>query len=303
MSQIEQYLIFGQAARAGSFSRAAEVMGVSNSHVSKHIARLEQALGYKLFHRSPHLQLTEAGVSLLPVVESMITAYEQLTHTAPALKGEVAGVVRISLPPLIARELVIPRLAELLKDYPKLELKLTIQQPSLQAFSENLDLVVTLGFLPDSSLVSKRIGESRAILVATPRYLSRHGTPELPEDLKRHNCMASHFVHFENEMPWMLSKKNDGEQAQIYTVDVRGQVATNDIYTIKEMVRSDLGIGVMLDFYVEEELRNGSLQRVLSDYDFPIKPPVYIVYHDRELMPKSVTVVKDFLIGVIAERL
>ena len=290
MSNIEQYLIFGHAAQAGSFSRAAEQLGVSNSHISKHIARLEQQLGYKLFHRSPKLQLTDSGSALLPEVNTMITAYEALNAVAPSPKGEVSGIVRIGIPPLLSREAVLPGLAALLEEHPKLRLEIHVQQSTLQAFNNNLDLVVTMGSLPDSSLVSQRIGECDALLVATPTYLERHGRPKQPEDLLRHRCIASHFPHFENSGAWQFQK---GEEQ--FELPINTPVVTNDTYAIRQLIEDHFGIGVMLNFFVGEELEQGLFEQVLADYRFAIKPPLYIVYHDRELMPKSVKLMKNFL--------
>lgn len=294
MSNIEQYLIFGHAAQAGSFSRAAEQLGVSNSHISKHIARLEHTLGYKLFHRSPRLQLTDSGTSLLPQVKAMMANFETLCIAAPDLKQQTSGLVRLSLPPLLAREAVMPELADLLRQHPGLKLELSLQQSTLRAFSDNLDLVVTLGNLPDSSLVCQRIGECRAVLVATPEYLAQHGKPQSPDELLQHTCLASHFPHFENQGPWQLSRGNETHNLNITT-----PIACNDIYAIKQLVTDHLGIGVMLSFFIEEELGQGSLVPVLPEYQFAINPPVYIVYHDRELMPKRVSVMKDFIVQSI----
>ena len=294
MGNIEQYLIFGHAARAESFSRAAEQLGVSNSHISKHIARLEQSLGYKLFHRSPRLQLTDSGALLLPQVKAMIANFEALSVTAPGLKQLTSGLVRLSLPPLLAREAIMPALADLLRQHPGLKLEIKLQQSTLQAFSDNLDLVVTLGSLPDSSLVCQRIGDCEAILVATPAYLAHHGIPKSPEDLLQHTCLASHFPTFENQAPWQLRRGDETHSLNITT-----PVACNDIYAIKQLVSDNLGIGVMLKFFIKEDLERGSLVSVLGDYQFAIKPPVYIVYHDRELMPKSVSLMKDFVVQTI----
>lgn len=294
MRDIEQYLIFGHAALAGSFSRAAEQLGVSNSHISKHIAKLEQQLGYKLFHRSPHLQLTDSGKSLLPQVNALMANYEALSATAPGLKDQTSGLVRLSLPPLMAREAVMPKLAGFMREHSGLQLELNLQQSTLQAFSDNLDLVVTLGSLPDSSLICQRIGECQAILVATPEYLDRLGRPEHPEDLLQHTCLASHFPNFENQAPWQLSREGSTHRLYITT-----PIACNDIYAIKQLVMDHLGIGVMLKFFVDHELSQEILVPVLEGFQFAIQPPVFIVYHDRELVPKRVSVVKDFLIESI----
>lgn len=289
--QIEQYLIFGEAARAASFSGAARKLGVSNSHVSKHIARLEHSLGYQLFSRSPRLQLTAAGEALLPVAMQMIEQYEALTLAAPALKSEVAGVVRISLPPLLARECVAPYLAAFLREHPQLRLEITLQQTHLSAFSKHLDLLVTLGDLPDSSLVSQRLGECDPVLVATPDYLSAHGVPTQPQDLAGHHCLASHYSSATAAtQPWRFVG-----QGQRHTVVVQSPIVTNDIYTVRTLVKDHMGIGALLRFFVQAELDSGQLVEVLPDYDLPMKQPVQLVYHDRQLLPKSVKTVQQFL--------
>lgn len=301
MSQFEQYLIFGYAARAESFRKAAEAMGVSNSHISKQIAHLEQHLGYKLFHRNPRLHLTEAGQTLLPQVNSMLRAYEQLNHIAPALRGEPEGTVRIGLPPLLARELALPALAELLKEYPGLNLEISLQQSTLQAFSDKLDLVVTLGALPDSTLVCQRIASCEIVLAATPRYLARHGTPEHPEDLNRHRCLASQYPNFENRVPWVFNSIS--EPGYNVTVEISADVTSNDVYTVRSLVDRDVGIGVMPGFFIEDELDKGELLQVLKQYQFPEKAPIYIVFHDRELLTKPVSLVKDTLVTAIRDGL
>lgn len=294
MGDIEQYLVFGQAAQAGSFSRAAEQLGVSNSHVSKQIAKLERRLGYKLFHRSPRLRLTDNAQSLLPQVSALMANYQSLSASAPSLGDQISGVVRVSLPPLLAREAVAPRLAGFMAEHPGLQLDIAIQQSTLQAFYDQLDLVVTLGRLPDSSLICQRIGDCRAVLVATPQYLEQHGHPVCPEDLLQHTCLASHFPHFENKGLWHLSR--DGVT---HSLDIKTPIVCNDIYTIKQLVMNNLGVGVMLNFFIEQELSVNTLVPVLHDFEFAIRPPVYLVYHDRELMPKSVRLVKDFLADCI----
>lgn len=298
MSSIEQYLIFSYAAEAGSFSQAAERLGVSNSHISKHIARLEQRLGYALFHRRPRLQLTESGAALLPGAMRMIEGYQALVQVATGLNEEVAGVVRISLPSLLAREGVVPKLAGFMQQHPGLKIELTIQQPTLESFSDNMDLIVTLGSLPDSSLISQRIGQCEVVLAAAPDYLREKGAPATPEELARHACVVSHFPHFEQPSRWQLSGRD-----QSYDVAINSPLVCNDMGTVKELTADALGIGVLLKFCVEEDFRAGNLVPVLEDYHFPYEPPVYMVFRERELMPKRVSLVKAFLEDSIGQLL
>ncbi|WP_062262172.1 LysR family transcriptional regulator [Endozoicomonas arenosclerae] len=298
MSKIEQYQIFGCAAEYGSFSKTAERLGVSNSHISKQMARLESALGYKLFHRSPHLLLTEAGETLQPYVRSMLESYNILEQTGSALKEDISGVVRLSVPPLLARELVIPELPRLMEEYPDLRVDLTVEQPTLQAFSDKQDIIITMGQLSDSSLICKSLGECPVVLVATPDYLAEKGEPKFPEDLKRHHCMASHFRLFNNAVPWVFHKDQ-----QQFAVEIESRVAMNDIYGIKTLVKANMGIGVMLKFFVDDEIDTEKLIQVLPEYQFASRPPIYMVSRDRKLLPANVRVLKSFLTEVISRRL
>ena len=298
MSKIEQYQIFGCAAEEGSFSRAAEKLGVSNSHISKQIARLEAALGYKLFHRSPHLLLTESGETLRPYTRALLENFSTLEQTASVLNDDISGVVRLCVPPLLARELVIPALPGLMKQYPELKVDLKIEQPTLKAFSDKQDIIITMGQLADSSLVCKNLGECPVVLVASPDYLAEHGTPECPDDLLNHHCMASNFRLFNNGVPWVFHK---GKQQ--YIVEVESRVAMNDIHGIKTLTLQHFGIGVMLKFFVDEEVHSGALVPVLPDYQFASRPPIYMVSRDRKLLPANVRLIKTFLADVIGERL
>ncbi|KEQ19730.1 LysR family transcriptional regulator [Endozoicomonas numazuensis] len=298
MSKIEQYQIFGCAAELGSFSQAAEKLGVSNSHISKQMARLEVALGYKLFHRSPHLFLTEAGETLLPNVQSMLECYSNLEQTGQALKEDISGIVRLSVPPLLARELVLPELPRLMNEYPELKIDLTVEQPTLKAFSDKQDIIITMGQLSDSSLICKSLGQCSVVLVATPDYLMQKGEPRMPSDLKDHHCMASHFRLFNSAVPWVFHK--DKKQ---FAVEIESRVAMNDIYGIKTLVKAHMGVGVMLKFFVEEEIRSGKLVQVLPDFQFASRPPIYMVSRERQLLPANVRVLKAFLGEVIGQRL
>jgi len=293
MADIELYYVFGTVVKAGSFSAAAKQVGVSNSHISKQIARLEKSLQVRLFQPMQRRnQLTDAGKSLLADTEILLADYKQLQQTAESIHAEPSGPVRVVLPPLLAKIYLLPRLPAFLKQFPKLQLEFTLEQATLQAFSKNVDMAITLGSLPDSSLMSKRIGELGASLVATPAYLRANRVPQRPADLMQLNCLVTYYETIGDMHEWVFVKDQ-----QSIPVTVRGNVRVNDHQMIEELVLSHVGISMLADYFTKDRLQSGELVRLLPDYETPIKTPVYMVYHDRKLTVSKLQVVHDFVIG------
>ena len=122
--------------------------------------------------------------------------------------------------------------------------------------------------------------------------------PETPDELSHHACLVSHFPHFEQQSRWQLS-----DHDQSYDIAINSSLICNDISTVKQLACDGLGIGVLLKFFVVEDFQEGSLVQVLKDFRFPYEPPVYMVFRERELMPKRVSLVKIFLEGSIRQLL
>ncbi|PYD84551.1 LysR family transcriptional regulator, partial [Pseudomonas syringae pv. pisi] len=192
MPQVEQALsgvvIFVTAARAGSFTSAADRLGITKSAVGKSIAKLEERLGCKLFHRSTRsLGLTVDGeayfASCSLAVDEVLAAEAFLTSN----QKTPGGRLRIDLPAAYGRSVVLPVLLDILEANPGLKLTVTFNDSVIDLIEEGVDLSIRFGALKDTSgLVARRLAVQKQIICAAPRYIQKHGYPESPEDLQQH---------------------------------------------------------------------------------------------------------------------
>ena len=196
---------FVEAAEAGSFALAAERMRLTRSAVGKSIARLEQRLGVRLFHRTTRSQsLTEDGQAYY---ERCVRALAELDAGAMALdsgKGEPIGRLRVSVPVLSGRHCVAPVLLALGRQYPRLAIEISFSDHVVDLVEEGYDLAVRIGNLPDSStLVARRLGTQRMVICAAPSYLAEHGKPATVDELPEHAAIA--YGRSGRIEPWRIS--------------------------------------------------------------------------------------------------
>ncbi|MCZ6890418.1 MAG: LysR family transcriptional regulator, partial [Gammaproteobacteria bacterium] len=188
---------FVRVVDAGSFSEAARQMGVAPSSVSRQINDLENDLGVTLFHRTTRkLSLTEAGELYYDRAERITLDVDEAKLAVSEL-GSPSGVLRLAVPTGIGRELVISVVPAFLARYPGIQVVMSMTDDVVDPIAQRIDVAVRVGTLGDSSLRARKIGESRRIVCASPRYLERAGTPRKPEDLENHACITwrSHPGH------------------------------------------------------------------------------------------------------------
>ncbi len=295
MLNAQDYLIFANAARLGSFAAAAERLGVSNSHVSKHIAALEARLGLRLFSRSPRLLLTDAGQTLLKDADQLRDVCERVERRAQALQREPVGVLRLVLPPVLARRVVQPALPAFLAAHPGLAVELFVQQAGLPAFAEGVDVVLTLGELADSAMVCQRLGNFDLLVVASPGYLQCRSAPQQPADLAEHNCLLTRFPTVEQPASWQFVA---GERVEAVTVG--GNLSVNDMDMCLDMAERGMGATVVPAVFAHAALRAGRLQQLLPDWRIATRPQLSMLYHDRVLQSRGLAALLAFLQETLA---
>ncbi|GGY24709.1 LysR family transcriptional regulator [Paludibacterium paludis] len=251
--------VFLRVVEAGSFTRAAERLDMSKSGVAKSIGRLEDGLGVRLFQRTTRrLSLTDEGLRFregcLRALSELEDAQAQLTNR----RRELAGRLRIDLPVVFGRRWVMPALLEIAARHPSLELDISLSDRRSDLVEDGIDLVIRIGPLVDSATqVARPLGVQRAVLVADPGYLARHGWPGAPEDLHGHACIT--FGGGGQARPWHLLDEYGHGQA----LNVRGRLGLNHSEAILDAVLAGQGIALLSDWLVAEHLRTGRLERVL----------------------------------------
>ncbi|MBH1900345.1 LysR family transcriptional regulator [Serratia ureilytica] len=250
---------FVQAAETLSFVDAGRVLGISASAVGKSIARLENRLSVRLFHRSTRsMTLTAEGRRFLlrcqRILEEMAAAERDIsdTHSAPR------GKLRVSLP--LVGGLLNPVLAEFVRNYPDIELEADFSDRRVDVVEEGFDAVIRVGETEDSRLMSRQLGTFHLQLVAAPDYLHRAGIPLQPADLHGHAGLLYKFPSTGKVEPWPL----EGWEKRIETLAHR--LVCNTVDTLIYLAESGQGIACLPDFAVKRALEQGRLQQILREH-------------------------------------
>lgn len=185
---------FCVVARSSSFTEAGELLGISKSAVGKSVARLEQRLGVKLFHRTTRrLSLSTDGEAYFSVCQQALEAIGEAENNLGSRLGEPAGRLHVDMPVAFGRSVMMPLLFELGKSYPALHMTMTFTDHVIDLVEQGVDLAIRFGALGDSSdLVARKLTSHRWVICATPAYLRQAGTPRTPADIAAHRCVVGY---------------------------------------------------------------------------------------------------------------
>lgn len=254
-SSLSNIASFVRAADLQGFAAAGRALGISASAVGKNVARLEQQLGVRLFHRSTrHVRLTEEGTLFHQRCRRIL---DDLQDAQAMLQSAVAtprGRLRVSLP-VIGYRFLLPMLPGLKARYPEIELELDFSDRMVDVVEEGFDIVIRSGALEDSPLVARRLGPFRFLLVAAPAYLAARGTPQQPADLAQHLCLRYQFATSGKIEDWKLP----GLPERLPTA-----LVCNNMEAMRGAAIAGMGIAWMPDFLAHDALVRGDLVQVLA---------------------------------------
>jgi len=288
MENLNDMVTFARVVEAGGFSEAARQMGVSKSHVSKAIARLELSLGVRLLNRSTRgLSVTEIGAAFHEHCIRITEEAAQAAEVVGRLQSEPRGVLRVTAPVAFGRLHVGPAVAEFLSRYPRLKLDMTITDRMVDLVSEGYDVAIRIRREPSLHVVARELAPVRRVVCATPDYFERRGVPTAPQDLAEHNCL--HYTHFGTQGEWRFQSPR-GE----IVVPVKGTLRIDDDDTLAQAVLSGLGLAMLPTFIIGGELQAGRLRSVLSDY-VPLERRIYAVHLPNVRLPVKIRAFLDFL--------
>jgi DNA-binding transcriptional LysR family regulator len=291
VDNLTEISIFVRVVESGSFSTAAEKLGLSRAAVSKSVSRLENRLGARLLHRTTRrLSLTEAGRALFSRGREALATIEEAQLEVGHLQGEPRGTLRISGPVFFGVRYLAPVLAEFLSRYPAIEAEVELDDRVVDIIEEGFDVAIRITELPDSSLVTRRLARCRHVICASPEYWQHHGKPTRPEELAGHNC----FIYSYEPSPrtWRLLCPDGREVA----VQVDGRLRFNNTELARVAAVRGLGVILLPTFYVGEDIREGRLVSVLEDHRFARDVAVYAVYPVRKHLPPKVRLFVDLLV-------
>lgn len=260
MEKLSGISVFVQVAETRSLVAAGRLLGVSASAVGKAVSRLEDKLGVQLFHRTTRsMTLTPEGLLFLERCRRIVCEMEAAEQELSEAMSRPRGRLKVSLPPLGALALRV--LGEFVREYPDIELDLDITDRRVDVIEEGFDAVLRAGEPSDSRLRHRKLGTYRIVLVASPNYLQRRGTPSSPLDLVEHSCLHYRLQNTGKLQAWPL-RKNDTQAELVLPVTM----VCNDIDTRVHFALEGLGIARLPEFVVREYIEQGRLVSILSDF-------------------------------------
>lgn len=283
----EEMATFAAISRHGSMTGAAGELRISKAHVSQQLSRLEEHMQTKLINRTTRkLSLTESGRALLPYCNEILSTMTQAKSHLQSLQGEVRGRLSISCSGSFGKIVVSRILRDFQETYPEIEVNLDINDKLVNLTDQNIDLVFRSRRVLDPDLVALPLVQVRQIIVASPEYLEKHGTPTHPDDLDNHNC-----VGFEPEL-----RKHGWEfmiDGKIVRKQVDGNFKVNNNGVIKDLALNGLGIAIIPSYEVMDELRAKKLRALLFEYA-PPQRHMYLAYLYQRSLPQKIRSCIDF---------
>jgi DNA-binding transcriptional LysR family regulator len=287
VDRFEAITIFVAVCDANGFAPAARRLGISPSVVTRQVASLEDHLGVRLLQRTTRsLRLTEAGARFIERARRILADLDEAQLSAQGETAEPRGMLSVSAPVLFGRMHVAPLVSEFMRKYPQVRVQLHLSDHIANLVEDGLDVAIRIGHLPDSQLIARRLGVTRRIIVGSPGYLKRRGTPRHPSDLAAHDMIA-----FTALLPldWSFVE-NDTD----LRVRVAARYATNSGDAAVEYALKSGGLTAALCYQVRHALEDKSLVEVLAPFA-PAPLPIQAVYPSSRLLSSKVRRFVDLL--------
>lgn len=295
IDDLERIRAFVKVVQMGSFSAAARQRS-STSTVARQVKSLEDEIGVRLINRNTRrLSLTEPGRRFFDRACTLISDLDNAKLDAKSFQQTVKGMLKVVAGITVGTSVVVPALPGLLRRYPELSIDLSLTDERVDLVANNIDVALWLGPIPEA-YIAKRLRPLERVVCGSPKYLRRHGTPQSPEDLRRHNCLL--FTARSYGSKWGFTKGNRDEE-----IEVQGNFRTDNGPALYAAALGDLGLIMTREYQVRASLAEGRLVRVLADYTVRPRPgdaDLFMVYPDSRGLSQKVRVFLDFLVDLFS---
>jgi DNA-binding transcriptional LysR family regulator len=300
LDRLSAIRVFVAIADAGSLSAAGERLGMPLTTVSRHLKALEEALNTRLITRTTRrLALTEPGQSYLETCRRVLGELDMAERYVAGEKAEPRGQLALTAPSLFGRLHVRPVVSAYLDAYPQMTARMLLVNRVVNLVEEGLDLGIRIGHLPDSAMRTTTLGSVRLICCASPEYLQAAVTPKEPGALLKHSCIT--FTSFSQPDRWSFPGGGQGKR-NARSIPVEPRLIVNTAETGIDAAISGLGIVRVLSYQAEAALADGSLRRVLQDFE-PDAIPVSLVHREDRLPQAKVQAFVDVAVPILRKAL
>jgi DNA-binding transcriptional LysR family regulator len=287
-------LVLAAVADTRGFGKAAERLGMTQSGVSKAIARLESRLNARLVERTSRaVELTDEGRALCQRVAQHLAGIGEAAAEAAKSRESVRGRLRVNVDPLFSHMVLAPRLRDFLRHHPELDLRIETRDRIGDLVSDGFDLAVRFGEPTPSALIARRLLNARILTVAAPAYVDRHGRPGHPRDLASdaHQCIRAIDVATGQPFDWEFCQGH-----KTVSVAVNGRLTVTDSGTKLGACLAGFGVAQVIDLGLEHQFGSGALINLFPDWSDE-RFPLYVYHVSRNHVPAKVRTFIDFIIG------
>lgn len=291
MDRLTAMQMFVRVVETGSFSKAAREFATTQPTVTKQIAAAEAHLKVRLLNRNTRgVSLTESGALYYEKCKIIVREVEEADNIARLRQSQAEGILRISTSVAFGRRVVVPLALEFMAKHPHVQLDLSFEDRYVDLIAQGIDVAIRMGKLADSSLGARFLGMNPWVMVASPKYLKKYGTPKRAQDLSAHNALM--YSSVQGDDVWRLTSS----KGEAVTVPVTGRVRSNNLSAVLAAARADLGIAALPCYVAAESLAKGSVMEVLRLYKLP-EQEIHAVFPSPKLVPKKVSAFVAFMQG------
>ena len=288
MGQFRQISTFVEVVARGSLSAAARAEGIAPAMIGRRLDALEARLGVKLLQRTTRkLALTDEGAAFLEDCQRILSELEEAESAVAERSARATGHLLVSVPAGFGRQHVAPLLPSFLAEHRDVTVNLNLTDRIVDVVGEGVDVAIRIASLSDSSLVGMKLADNQRVLVASPAYLRRNGTPRTLADLAKHNCLA--ISSEGSQRGWSFS-----ENGKIVTMKVAGNMMCNDGAVLHEWALAGKGLAWRSMWEVGSDIEAGRLRPVLDQFAAPGND-IYAVFAQRRHLPLRIRAFVDFL--------
>ena len=289
MDKLDAMNAFVKVVASGSYAEAARRLSLTRSAVSKAVMELEQQLGARLLDRTTRrVTPTEAGLAYYDRCMAILAQVEETEAQISRLHDEPKGLLKVNAPMSFGTLYLGDAIADFMIRYSDLRIELTLTDRFIDPLEEGVDVTVRIGTLSDSSLIARRIVPARILLVASPGYLKKHGTPKSPADLANHRCLS--YGHTTSMQRWHLMEKG-----KPISVSIGACLSSNNGDALRDAAVKGIGIAQLPTFIVGEDVAEGRLKIVLPD-NRPDDLTIHALYAPNRYLAAKTRVFIDFLV-------
>ncbi len=288
MENLKRMVIFFHVVDTQSFSGAARQLGIARSAISRHITLLEKSIGARLLNRTTRrLSLTEVGKTYFESCARIVAETETATHRVSQLRDEPEGTLRIAAPISLGNQFVTPLVRDFMQRYPALNVELLLDDRVIDMVKDGIDVGIRIGWLHDSNLIARKLGDWPRYLCAAPEYIANHGKPGTLDQLSEHEWII--FTQLPTPYHWTFTKNKREKRIQ-----VKGRLKTNNADAIRSCLLAGAGIAAQASFLVRDDIETGRLEHLLPEWDCG-SVGMYAVYQDRRYQQAKVRLFINYL--------